>query len=159
MRPDLDAIDPTFKADIKESERAVWLVARWLHSLGKHVTVRALEVRPTVEEIEDYGDHGDLEVILRYEVKRRSLAFTGAADFPFPSVIVDSVRKWDKAHPKPHLYVIVNTAGTVAAIVEGGTAPKWETETLPIRNRPIPVYVCPIAYVKFCAIPPEVRTW
>jgi Holliday junction resolvase-like predicted endonuclease len=159
VRPDLDAIDPGFKADLAESNRWVWIAARWLQSHGHHVTVRAVRVRPRVQDIAAYSDDGDLEIIQRVEVKHRIRhTFTSAADHPFPEILVDTARVWDDAKPKPYAYVILNIDATVAAIVLGSTAPKWRKETHSIKGRPREVYLCPLRYVKFTRIPETVRS-
>jgi hypothetical protein len=136
--------------DLLASQETVWKVARWLSNRGNHVTVRALRVRPTVADIGEYGDAGDLEILTRIEVKHRHLMFTAAHDFPFASISVDSVRAWDRAHPKPTAYVILNEPQTVAAIVRGNTARHWERRTLEeLRGRPQTWLYCPIKWVVF----------
>jgi hypothetical protein len=151
---DLDDSDPTFVSDLRDSQAAVWRVARWLSGRGNNVTVRPVRVRPTTADIQDYGDSGDLEIIQRLEVKQRALAFTSAADYPFSTVIVDVAHTWDRAQPKPVAYVILNNAGTVAAVVHARTFPRWRKVTKhdQAKGRDRTFYECPLSCVKFLAI-------
>jgi len=150
----LDATDPTFVRDLLDSQEAVWLVARWLSRRGNNVTVRAIHVRPTVETLAEYGDAGDLEIVNRIEVKHRRLPFTSAADYPYRTVTVDVAHAWDRAHPKPFAYVILNQSRTVAALVLRTTARQWERVTKHdhAKHRDRTFYECPVDLVRFLAL-------
>jgi hypothetical protein len=150
----LDLDDPTFVRDLAESQTAVWRVAQWLSARGQHVTVRAVRVRPTVEDIGEYGDLGDLEILQRVEVKQRRLAFTSVQDYPYPTVLVDVAHAWDRASPKPYAYVILNAAGTVAALVLGRTRARWRAVTRydAAKQRHRTFYECPLACAQFVSL-------
>ena len=99
---DYEANDASFVADLIESQRAVWYAAKLLNEMGYNVTIRPQNIRPSVEQMSEYADDGDLEIIQRIEVKRRKRPhFTGKDDFPFPTMIVDVAHTWDRANPKP----------------------------------------------------------
>jgi hypothetical protein len=149
MSNDLDAIDPTFLEDLRESNVAVWIIARWLSTRGHHVTIRAQAIRPTADDRLDYGDCGDLEIIQRVEVKRRGFAFTGADDYPFPTVFVDCCHAWDRALPKPYAYLLTNHALTHAAIVKGSTSGQWQRGRHFDKGRDRAIYECPKALAEF----------
>ncbi len=152
---DLERDDPTFAADLRESQHTVWRVAQWLSDKGFDVAVRAVRVRPSVEDLADYGDDGDIEVIERVEVKRRDLDFTCAADYPFPTVIVDPARAYDRARIKPKCHVLVNRAGTVAALVHRSSFAHWKKVTRfdRTKNRERENYECPLEFVTFEPFP------
>jgi hypothetical protein len=148
---DYDRDDPGFVADLHKSQESVWAVARWLGTLGHHVTIRALRIRPAAEQMGEFADDGDIEIVQRVEVKARRLDFTSADDYPFPTIIVDVAHTWDNATPKPLAYVILNRAGTHAAIVYGQTSPKWvKTERFDAgKNRTRTFYESPVSLAKF----------
>ena len=78
-----------FLKHLEESQSAVWLVAKWLHSRGNHVKINAAGRADTRAEWRDHVDAGDLEISLRVEVKNLSYKFTGAVDWPHsPAFIV-----------------------------------------------------------------------
>lgn len=157
FRDQVEEHDPHFLADLRESQRAVWRVAQWLHARGLHVTVRALRERPTVEDVKYYADSGDIEIVQRIEVKHRHLTFTCAEDYPYPTVTVDVAHAWDRACPKPQWYVILNEGLTHAAVVSGRSADQWVRVSKEDRakQRVRTFYECPLALVCFRLVPHE----
>lgn len=145
-----DVIDPTFVEDLKKSRIAVDVVAKWLSEKGYPVIVRPTFIRPDPSQMHQYSDNGDLEIIQRVEVKRRSFDFTCKQDFLYNTVIVDSVHAYDRANPKPYAYVILNNDMTYAFVVECKTYPRWEriTHMEKARNRERTVYLCPLDCVR-----------
>lgn len=147
-----------FLAALSESDETVGLVAMWLAGRGYMVRKPTLHFAPTHEDRRKYADHGDLIVTVerRVEVKRRSLDFTCAEDFPFPDIAVVRALTWDRADPKPWFFVNVNRAGTHAAIVQGKTFDQWSVrEMIDKRYGPDyggPTYYCPIRLVTFTAL-------
>jgi hypothetical protein len=122
----LDEQDPTFRADLEDSSRWVQKVASWLHDSGNRVVLNPVRFRPSSDRLEEYSDDGDLGIIHRLEVKHRNLSFTGAEDFPYPTIIVDAARLWDEAKPKPYGYILLNQKGTHAAVALGRDWKKWK---------------------------------
>ena len=149
MTLDLDTLDPTFLADLRESRKAVEVMAHWLASRGYPVIVRPTFERPDASQWREYADEGDLEIVQRVEVKHRSFAFTGKSDYPYSTVIVDNARRFDKKRPKPFAYVILNHAMDAALFVECKTRRHWTCETKHVRGteRVVTVYECPLKYV------------
>lgn len=148
---DYNKEDPTFIEDLRESKKAVGVVADWLSSLGYPVVVRPTFERPDPADMGDYGDDGDLEILQRVEVKRRlSLTFTSKEDFPYSTLIVDACHCYDKALPKPCAYVILNRDMTTAFIVESHTQPQWikKTKFDRFKKRERAFYECPIELVR-----------
>lgn len=152
--------DPTFAADLKSSDAAVIRVALWLRRCySNHVHLPPLRVRPTVEEMAEYGDGGDLFISKdgvswkRIEVAVRALAFTSAKDFPYRSIIVDAAHRWDRADPKPYAYIRLNKAVTHAAIISAATAEHWKRTTRRDagKQRDRTFLECPIEHVQFVA--------
>jgi hypothetical protein len=158
-RAELDQTDPTFVEDLANSVSAVLAVARYLSAKGYAVEIPPGLIRPTPEENEIYRDNGDLFVLrkTRIEVKHRpELHFTGAADFPFPTMIVDVAHSWDRANPKPARYLICNDDLSHAGVIEAGTREHWiQTERLDRHcGRTRSYYECPIELVQFIRLSP-----
>lgn len=124
---DLDRVDPDFIKDLQKSDEVAWIIARNLRLNGFSVTLPPINVRPTVGQIKDYGDDGDLLIANSVvEVKQRpDLHFSGLRDFPYRDIIVDVVHHWESMKAKPSYYVIVNADLTGAIVVNGNTRDKW----------------------------------
>jgi hypothetical protein len=147
----LEEHDSTFVDDLKESQVSVWLAAKWLSSKGFNVTVRASSIRPDAKERMKYSDNGDLEIVQRVEVKRRRVDFTGAHDYPYPSVFVDVAHTYDNATVKPYAYLLINRKGTHCAVVLGKTRPQWiKSEKMDNHaGRLRTYYLCPVELCEF----------
>ena len=122
---DLDQDDPTFKADLDASTEAALVVARYFHRKGYGVTLPGKKVRDHAANRAAFADGGDLLVHIPYEVKCRSIDFTGRADFPYATVFVDVVHAWENKKPKPQGYMIVNRTMTCALWISASTRPSW----------------------------------
>jgi hypothetical protein len=149
---DYEANDAGFVADLIESQRAVWYAARLLNEMGYNVTIRPQNIRPSVEQMSEFADDGDLEIIQRIEVKRRRQPyFTGKGDFPFPTMIVDVAHTWDRASPKPFAYLIFNSDLTVCCAVRGETSDMWNRVERWDRgkSRTRTFYECPLDLCDF----------
>jgi len=166
--PDLDVIDPTFVDDLRASDPARWLVARWIVSNGHTVIVPPIRIRPFAAVRGDYADRFDLLIldspdrlikldavgVYGVEVKHRtSLDFSGRGDFPFGSIIVDHAAAYDHKSPKPFAYVILSASLRHAAIVPCSTFPEWTREPLPARGRVRDHYFCPLDLVDWYDVP------
>lgn len=145
---DYDRDDPTFVADLMESRSAVELAAKWLAARGYAVIVRPTFVRPSVSEINEYSDDGDLEILQRVEVKRRrSAVFTSKDDYPYPTVIVDTCRAFDRAKTEPYAYMIFNRDKTAGLVIEVRATKKHWRRVLKHdkqKGRDTEFYECPI---------------
>ncbi len=78
------------------------------------------------------------------EVKRRELAFTGAADYPFATAFVGRCSRWDDRDSDPIGTVLVSSScGRV--VVPRSSRPYWVVETRfdRITNRDETSYACP----------------
>ena len=76
-----------FRTELTQSHIATLAVAELLARHGLLVHVPAIRIRPSIEQRQYYGDHGDLEVLSadgrkRGEVKWRSSIFRIAKAFP-----------------------------------------------------------------------------
>lgn len=144
----LDIVDPTFTDDLRKSERAVAVAARWLEAHGHAVTIHPIEIRPDPSQRADFYDDGDLTVDgQRVEVKRRFHRFGdfhSAESFPDYWVIVDTKSGFDRADPKPVFYMIFNESMTGFLRVNCDTQHYWrDYERLDQNKRPCVFYECP----------------
>jgi hypothetical protein len=123
--------DAAFVADFKASHQWVVLVGDWLRRLGYEVRIPDQNLRPTAALRHLYSDDGDLFVTTKgitkaVEVKHRSIDFTSAFDYPFPTIIVNEAHLLtDERLAKIFGYVIVNDPGTHVAVVRPHTRPFW----------------------------------
>lgn len=104
--------DPTFVADLKESDRVVDLLRADLEAQGFPVRKPELRIRSESDarsgRIRQWADDGDLFVgDHRIEVKQRVRMEFGedGKDYPYPTVFVDVCHAFDRADPKPFAYV------------------------------------------------------
>jgi hypothetical protein len=153
---DYEENDPSFIADLRKSKDAVAVAAEWLSAKGYPVVIRPTFERPSVEQMGEYSDDGDIEIVQRVEVKRRqNLTFTSKEDFPYETIIVDACHCYDKARPKPYLYIIFNREMTAAFVVDvKHTLSQWQRvmkrDRFKGRNRVF--YECPLSAVSFVRI-------
>ena len=145
-----------FLGHLDESEEAVWFVAQMLSKRGYRVSVPVTTKAETYGEWKGHADNGDLFIEQRVEVKRRGLDFTNKGDWPHPDFIVCAQHSWDRAEPKPYLYIILSKSGTHAASVFGHSSPSWYVEKRTdsrYENVRQEYYFCPLDEVSFFKIP------
>jgi hypothetical protein len=161
-----DSEEWRFRAAIVKSWRAVFAVAKHLHSTGGFtIRIGPLRIRPDDGKVIDYGDDHDLAVqttgsikLWPVEVKWREFDFTCCADFPYPTIFIDRKTKADKA--EPFAYFVVNKAMTHAAIVKTSTKASWiakqVSDTTKIGHRPdaytYTIYECPKELAEFVVL-------
>jgi hypothetical protein len=147
--------DPNFIEDLEDSKEFVWMAARWLSELGYNVTIKPTFVRPSVENMGEYSDNGDLEIVQRVEVKHRpDIEFTSKESFPYPTIIVDVAHVWDRAKPKPFAYIIFNADASGCLVVKGSTNNRWEKVSKfdTKKNRQREFYECPLELCEYYSI-------
>lgn len=132
-----------------------YLVAGALAKQGYFVRIIPSLLRPTVEEWREYVDDGDLELTQRIELKhRRDIDFHSVEDYPFPTVIVDEVRKADLKHRVTLFgYMILNASLTGYLFIPRSTRAEWILEELTDSHDDTPrrkkYYLCPRELVKY----------
>lgn len=156
--------DSSFVQDLKDSDKHVDIVAKWLQEkLIKHnlkVIKKRIKIRKKIEDMSKFSDDGDLEIhhpdgrIERIEVKRRFINFTNKYDFPYPTIFVDVAHTWERANPKPSGYILTNSKCTVCAIVRSRTSKRWiktnKYDNKKKRYRKF--YECPKEYIEFVSM-------
>ena len=147
-----------FLKHLSESTKAVSVVGEWLTRKGRTVQISGIHSSDDYDERMKYTDEGDLFILQRIEVKKRSLDFTCAEDWPHgDKFIVCAKHSWDNAIVKPVRYIILNKSMTHAAMVSASTLKTWTVE----KRRDSryegdeavqEFYFCPISSVTFTEI-------
>jgi len=75
----------------------------------------------------------DEKIVL--EVKSRNLLFTCPEDYPYPTVAICAVRRWDSREQKPHAFVFVSRRTGVMLSLSTKSFPQWTVEALPDFRR------------------------
>lgn len=152
--------DPTFVRDLMKSHDATWRVARWIQEREEcTVKIFPVIVRPDVEDMAEYSDHGDLDIIVdgdahRTDVKRLGFRFAGAFDYKYPEVMVCNCHVWDKGDPKPHTFILTDTTMKAAVIVRGSSSSSWRIKEFfdSQKGRDRRAYMCPLDQVQFVEV-------
>jgi len=137
-------METKFVKRLKQSQKAVDVVAEWWRARDYIVEVPDTKIRPHHNQWREYADSGDCYVKSknsgekkRMEVKGLGYNFTSRLDWPFGSnFIVCAKHSWDNAKPKPFLYMYLNPGMTHAAVVFGHHHKSWKIKSIPDRDRP-----------------------
>jgi len=136
---------------LNESRSAVFAVAEYLHSLGYTVTIPRIRYAPSMNQIAEYQDDGDIMAvtpsggIYRIEAKGMRFNFSGLENWPHKNCIVSNKAAVDRANPLPKAYFIVSKDLEYAAIIDRTTKPTWRPKELPTNNtnKIETFYLCP----------------
>lgn len=140
-----------FKARAEVGHQSEMRVAQLLRHWGYPVDHPDLVFRPEHERSREVlsefaRTQKDLEVGgIVLEVKSRTLSFTSRDTYPYPTVLLDTVRGWAEKEKKPDLYVIVSqpTGCIMAVDARRMTSFPVETRTDRSRNHTDQWYACP----------------
>lgn len=116
-----------FTTDFFNSFGSVFIVGAYLQRLGFNIVVPVPEIRPNEAERMKYMDNGDLLVTMPVQVKERSIQFSCAADYPYPTIFIDETYKIKK---DTFMYVIVSSDHRYAALIDRSTRSHWVKETI-----------------------------
>lgn len=125
-----------FKKDLLANDEARQVLAAWLKARGWIVE----DVKPTTvaERPEDWAKHSDSGDVwaskdagprTRFEVKQRTINFTGPHDFPFPDVVICRCSGFDRAVAKPGFIVLFNQPRTHALVIDCSRRAEWRKES------------------------------
>jgi len=148
----LDLSDPTFIEDLKRSKFAVEVAGAYWQAKGYRVEIPETRIRPDPSVRMDYSDNGDLIVRAVAEVKRRGFNFKSIEDFRYPSIIVDVCHKFDDAHPKPFVYMILSSDMTGMIVVPVAATMEYWTKKVRKDNhagRERSFYECPLSVCRY----------
>ena len=149
---DIEKNHPTFKKNLRASQRGVWDTAQWLGTFGMKVTVNPTQEADSYKNRHAFMDDGDIEISQKIEVKVLGYEFTGQHDWPFHRFAVCNVNAWDRATRKPYAYLIWSSDRHHLAIVYGTTRPHWFSDEMKDRRYDGYTqrsYFCPMEFIKW----------
>ena len=150
-----------FTEHLKESTKALFIVAHYFHHHGFTIRINGQKCSPTASSHEEYADDGDLFIQtkddekkwIRIEVKGLNAEFTNLNDWPFKNFMVCAKHSYDKTLPDPPTcYYILNKTRTHAALVKTNTFDHWFTKTVKdgrYKNVSQEFYHCPLDKIEW----------
>ncbi len=99
-----------FKRELTTGYKWQLYVAEFLRDNNFSVDIPALEIREDVKDIPNFSNLPDIlwgDKI--FEVKSRNLKFSSPQDYPYETVIVDTVSSWRAKQIKPAGYICIST--------------------------------------------------
>lgn len=118
--------DELFKKELEAGFKWQLRVANYLNKFGLDAKVPPLSFRNKIENAVEYADLEDILCEGRtFEVKSRSLRFTKPSDFPFETILVDTVRGLESKETKPDAYICVSTVTGAMIALSKSTQDKW----------------------------------
>lgn len=119
--------DELFKKELEQGYKWQLRVAEYMRKCGLSAEIPELTFRENIKEASKYSDLEDIicngKVI---EVKSRKLRFTSPKDFPFDTMLVDTVSGWESKERKPDAYVCVSTITGAMIALSAATHPRWK---------------------------------
>lgn len=146
--------DSAFLADLDASRSRVDRFASLHRRRGVEIWQHPEVTRDDSSERGQFGDSGDMLMLVRVEHKVRGFDFTDATDFPYSGVIVDEAYKIDRMGTRPFVYVIENKSGTRAIVVSSRSRGRWSLirRNDPQQRRECEFYEAPLSAVRFCDV-------
>lgn len=117
-----------FLSRLRKSQEAVSFANRWLLQQGYDVLQTATREAPAAKNWEEFADGGDLFIYQRVEVKRLGVCFS-QGNWPYGTkFIVCGKNAFDRAKPKPFVFLILSNDMQCVASVRSETRPHWYVE-------------------------------
>ena len=118
--------DELFKKELEAGYKWQLYVANYLSRCGLDIEVPALTFRDNIGKAHEYSDLEDILCGDRsFEVKSRKLRFTNPKDFPFDTILVDTVNGWESKKRKPDAYICVSTVTGKMIALSKNTKEQW----------------------------------
>jgi hypothetical protein len=104
-------------------------VAERLRQAGLIVAIPPQGVRESIRDAPAYLDSKDLWCAGRWiEVKSRRVRFTSPEDFPFQTIMVDTVSGWNAKTDKPFVYACISRPTGAIIYTPGDNPSSWIRE-------------------------------
>lgn len=121
--------DAAFYEQLTRGRRGEVRIGFDLLIAGFRVKIGELEMRETYADRVAFLDEVDIEVEDKMlEVKSRALDFTGPEDYPFSTVFVGAVRRWEARERMPDAVVVISETGLGRIVIPTRTRPEWVIE-------------------------------
>lgn len=118
--------DALFKQELEEGFKWQQEVAKYFKEQGLNAIVPALTFRDNISDAKRYADLEDISCCGKnLEVKSRKLRFTTPLDFPFETVLVDTVSGWDLKTKRPDAYICISTITKQMICLPTNDISKW----------------------------------
>lgn len=102
-------------------------IAERLRKAGLPAVAPKPTLRRNISDADNFKNTKDVICVGKtIEIKSRRRRFTTPLDFPFPTVIVDTVSGWRSKREKPFAYVIVSRLTDAAIWLPGGSDLDWK---------------------------------
>lgn len=125
--------DAKFSRFLREGWEWEDRVIERLRGEGFSVRVPARSIRNTFSDRIAYQNQTDCFIEtangdLKIEIKGRNLAYTGPADIPFPTLIVEELESWNHADPKPTAILLISKKTSEIVAAMGEDCDMWQKE-------------------------------
>jgi len=122
--------DQAFLADLDRSNESARLTHAMLLSRRVCAQLMPVHKRESYAKRHAYADSGDIHIKRRVEVKhRKTINFTCAEDFPFPTIIVEECHHIERGFPPLEGIYIWNAALTHYVYISVATRLHWKVRT------------------------------
>ncbi|MHA2280276.1 MAG: hypothetical protein ACXAC5_05425 [Promethearchaeota archaeon] len=119
--------DKLFKKELEEGYKWQIYVAELLQKHGLKAEVPELTFRDNIKQIKKYADLEDIRCEGKLiEVKSRKLSFTCPDNFPYPTILIDTVSGWETKKHKPDAYVCISTITKEIIAISGKKKDYWQ---------------------------------
>ena len=130
--------DKFFTEELKKGHQWQRYVADRIMLHGYDVSVPEIQVRKDIK-FKEYWTEFDQDVLVEgcpIEVKSRSLKFTAPENFPYATVIIDTVSSYNEKETKPYFYICVSQITKHMIWISGTKSKEWTVERHfdPARN-------------------------
>jgi len=143
--------DELFIKELKEGHEWQFYTALFFKLHGLKVEIPKLTIRENIAEADKWKDSFDIIVEdVPLENKSRNESFTFNGDFPYPTIIVDTVKGFDAKTIRPHGYTMISKPTGIILWLPVSTYPKWTKEKIHdnTRNLDDEFYVCDPKYLQ-----------
>ena len=111
---------------------------------GFMVQIPKLKIRKDISEASEYEENdidlivkvGDEEIV--FEIKSRDIYFTCIEDFPYDTIIADTVRGWERKKKKPKGVICISQKTKELIYLPSKNSKNWKIESVFDRVRKIP---------------------
>ena len=121
--------DDLFFEEARVGQMYIEKVANQLRAEGLEVEVPELVLRDSIDEASNWLNTKDIICRGRVlEVKSRRIGFTTPEDFPYPTILVDTVSGWEAKSEKPFAYLCISHQTEAIIATRGHDSSKWVAE-------------------------------
>jgi len=130
--------DELFFSELKQGNSWQALPALFLTLQGFKVEMPNLTIRENIQEADKYKNSVDLVINGKIlECKSRNEKFTSINDFPYETIIVDTVSGYDAKNPKPTAYIMISKVTGSMLCLPSHSSSKWTKKDIKDQTRQI----------------------